>query len=449
MFSAARWRLTIVFTAILVVILAVCSVVVYLTTDSLIYDRVDAELADKARDDERLVNDHKSPGVGGHESDPSQGAPTEDGEYEFDTGGYFFAIAEPSGEIYESSNLPDEYELASDAVLVEALENGHAITEGSAEDETLRIYVLAARDENGDQVFLEVGRSIEREQKTLSQLQTILLAVVGLSILPALGGGYLLSGGALRPIKRAIDAQRAFIADASHELRTPVAVVRTNAELLERRMGAGTIGQASSDSLAVEDILSESDRLGKMVGQMLTLAQADAGQTIVSPSDIPIEELAEEVSRSMRALAEARQIALTVRTDGETWVHGDRERLREVIVTLLDNAIKYTEPGGRIDVAVERDRKRARIAITDTGVGIPPEARSQIFKRFYRLDKARSRDEGGTGLGLAIAHQIVQAHGGSIRIDSEPGRGTSFVIELRLIDSPHPEVSPLQHEPGT
>ena len=439
MFSTARWRLTIVFTAILVVILAVSGAIVFFTTESLIYDRVDAELADKAEADVKLVDENRAPrpeSSGGDDDDDSGGEGDDDEGYEFYTGGYFFAIADSNGDIYESSNLPDEYELASRDVLDEAREAGHAITEGTAEHDTLRVYVLAATNEEDEEVFLQVGRSIERELDTLSQLQLILLAVIVISVLPAVGGGYMLSGTVLRPIKAAVYAQRAFIADASHELRTPVAVVRTNAELLERHLKAGTIGKVESDTLAVEDILGESDRLGRMVSQMLTLAQADAGQKIVARSNHSLGELAEDVGRSMRALVEARQISLTVSADRTAWVHGDRERLREAIVTLLDNAIKYTEPGGRIDVRVARDRKRVRVAITDTGVGIPPEALAHIFERFYRVDKARSRGEGGTGLGLAIAQQIVQAHGGAIRIESEPGRGTSFLIGLRLVEAP-------------
>jgi signal transduction histidine kinase len=235
-----------------------------------------------------------------------------------------------------------------------------------------------------------------------------------------------------------MDGQRAFIADASHELRTPVAVVRTNAELLERHIETGRLGGTEGDATAVQDIIAETERLGRMVTQMLTLAQADAGQTVLSESDLLLDELAGEVARPMRSLAEAKGLALNVNVTPNTWVHGDRERLREVIVTLLDNAIKYSE-SGRVDITVSHAHHRATIVVSDTGPGIPVEGLPHIFERFYRVDKARSRDEGGTGLGLAIARYIVDSHDGSIKIDSEPGKGTRVTVELRA----------LAHEPAS
>jgi len=259
------------------------------------------------------------------------------------------------------------------------------------------------------------------------------MIVIAASVIPAIVAGYLLSGRVLRPIKASVDAQRAFIADASHELRTPVAVVRTNAELLDRRLTSGKIGQSENDKLAVEDILAETDRLAKMVTQMLTLAQADAGQTRMQRSDVDLDEVALEVVRTMRAIADAKGIALSLQNGESVWVHGDRDRLREVIVTLLDNAVKYTPSGGHVAVRVARHHRKAVITISDTGVGIPAESLAHIFERFYRVDKARSRDEGGTGLGLAIARTIVEAHGGDIHIESQPNAGTTVTIELRLL----------------
>jgi signal transduction histidine kinase len=257
--------------------------------------------------------------------------------------------------------------------------------------------------------------------------------VIVISAVPASGGGYLLAGRALRPIKAAMDGQRAFIADASHELRTPVAVVRTNAELLERHMESGRIWQAEGDSTAVRDILSETERLGKMVGQMLTLAQSDAGQSILSQTDLILGELVEDAARSLRPLAAAKGVLMTVNAPPDVRVHGDGERLREVVVTVLDNAIKYTGAGGSVSISVKREHRKALVTVTDSGVGIPAEALRHVFEHFYRVDKARSRDEGGTGLGLAIARQVVEAHGGHISIESEPGRGTTVIVELRAL----------------
>jgi signal transduction histidine kinase len=217
--------------------------------------------------------------------------------------------------------------------------------------------------------------------------------------------------------------------------------VRTNAELLERHIEQGRLGEGRADSAAIQDILGETDRLGRMVGQMLTLAQADAGQPILTEGDVALDELAAEVGRSLRALAEAKGLTLDVQTVGQTWVRGDRERLREVLVTLVDNAIKYTEDG-RVGIAVTRSGRKAAVTVSDTGVGIPASDLPHIFERFYRVNKARSRDDGGTGLGMAIARHIVEAHGGSIRAESKPGEGTLITVELRaLAHSPSAEAS--------
>ena len=200
--------------------------------------------------------------------------------------------------IETSDNLPDGC-LAKSDTLASAVEGGDAVAGTKSTDgDSTRVYVTSATDSDGNTVLLQIGRSIEPELDTLSQLRTILLAVVGISIVPAMLGGYALSGRALRPIKTAMDSQRAFIADASHELRTPVAVVRTNAELLERHIQSGTIGRSNNDATAVEDILSESERLGRMVGQMLTLAQADTGQAIRAKSVLDLGQVAEGVARS-------------------------------------------------------------------------------------------------------------------------------------------------------
>jgi two-component system phosphate regulon sensor histidine kinase PhoR len=164
---------------------------------------------------------------------------------------------------------------------------------------------------------------------------------------------------------------------------------------------------------------------------------------------VDLDEVAAEVVRSLRAIADAKNVALTLQNGAATWVSGDRDRLREVIVTVIDNALKYTPSGGRVDVRVQQHHRKASIVITDTGAGIPPESLAHIFERFYRADKARSRDEGGTGLGLAIARHIVQAHGGDIHVESKVGTGTTVTIELRLLHrEAQPGTSPLADEPG-
>lgn len=446
MFSAARWRLTTVFTAVLVVILVVSGVVVYATTRSTLMDRVDSDLRERVYRDQdfltrppfdRFPNDMMGSGQVGPDS------------RRFEPEGYFYALVDTDGAVLAGSSYLDINGLASSATLTRALDNGDAYAQTrSSQGRAQRVYVVRVEMVGESAAFLQIGRSIASEEGALSQLRTVLLAVLGIAVAPSLVGGYLLSGRALRPIKAAVDSQRTFVADASHELRTPVAVVRTNAELLERHI-AFPRGVSADDAVTVADILSESERLGKMVDQMLTLAQADAGQSPRLSEDVALNEVAENVGRSMNALAVSRGIALRTRIEGRVEVRGDRERLRELLVILVDNAIKYTEPGGRVELALRRKHRSGIMAVSDTGHGIPVKSLPHIFDRFYRVDKARSRESGGTGLGLSIARQIVDTHGGTIGVQSELGKGTTVTVELkaRLRDG-QTEARPQPSEPA-
>src|SRR5436309_768996 len=421
MFSAARWRLTLVFTGVLVVVLIACGVVVYLTTRSVMYDRVDHDLEDRARSDLALFQ-------GGPHGEPDRGPPGSGSE--FDPGGYFYAIAETASRILKGPGYLDTLAMASGTTLLNAMDNGDTVADTkSSKGEPQRIYAFAVTV-NGTPGVVQIGRSTEPEEAALSQLRIVLLAVLAVSIVPAVGGGYLLSGRALRPIKTAMDSQRTFIADASHELRTPVAVVRTNAELLKRHLGPDTGHTAASDQVALDDILSESDRLGRMVDQMLTLAEADAGQRTVLSSEISLNELIDEVARSMRSIAETRQMLLETRLTDDVSVNGDPGRLRELVSVLLDNAVKYADAGGRVECAMRKEHRKAIIEVSDNGPGIPRDVLPHVFDRFYRVDEARSRESGGTGLGLAIARHIVDAHGGTINIESSASGGTKVTVEL-------------------
>jgi len=289
------------------------------------------------------------------------------------------------------------------------------------------VYVVRVQGPSDEQLLMEVGRSTQPERQALRQLVMILAGGDGAGLLLAFAGGYLLAGLTLRPIRAAIDSQRAFIADASHELRTPLSVVRASAELLKRHASQ----PVAADRETVDDIIAQSDRLGGLVGQMLTLTRVDAGQAALSVSEVALDEVVEEVSRSMRLLAAERGISLETDVSGPVRLRGDADRLRELMVILTDNAIKYTDAGGDVRLELRRSSGgKAVVRVSDTGRGIPPEALPRIFDRFYRVDKARSREAGGTGLGLAIARWIVEAHSGSIRAESTVGVGTTMTVEL-------------------
>jgi heavy metal sensor kinase len=217
---------------------------------------------------------------------------------------------------------------------------------------------------------------------------------------------------------------RRFTADASHELRTPLTAIRAEAEVALR----GPLDATDCRQL-LGSILEECGRLTRLTDQLLALAREDAGRGAETREPVDMAALVREVAETMRPLAEARGLVLELEANGPVPVRGDPARLRQVFFNVLDNAIKYT-PAGTIRVRGERRNGAGVVAVRDTGIGIPAEHLPRVFDRFYRVDKARSRAQGGTGLGLSIAQSIVAAHGGSIALDSAPGRGTTCTVTL-------------------
>jgi signal transduction histidine kinase len=422
MFGTARWRLTLWFTLALGIILVIIGAAVYFTTRATLFDQVNSDLESRAGREQRLLVPRLLSRRGDALPPDLVIGPA------FTAGGYFYAIVRPTGELLAGTPNVDPDGLPGADAVQEAILDGDAFADTeSSEGDSLRVYVVRLDTPRGGQFLMEVGRSTEPERQALRRLLLILTGGLGGGLLLAAAGGYLLSGRALRPIRAAMDSQRAFIGDASHELRTPLSVVRANAELLKRHLSE----PVSTNREAVDDIISESDRLGRLVGQMLVLAQADAGQVRLSLSEVALDELADEVARSMRLLAEERGISLETDLDGPVRLRGDGDRLRELMVVLTHNAIKYTDSGGRVRLEVRKPSGgKVTVRVSDTGPGIPAEALPHIFDRFYRVDKARSREAGGTGLGLAIARWIVEAHGGSIRAESVPGVGSAFTVQL-------------------
>jgi signal transduction histidine kinase len=222
-----------------------------------------------------------------------------------------------------------------------------------------------------------------------------------------------------------MDSQRTFVADASHELRTPLALIRANAEVLKRGQAASPADQASLD-----DIIKETDHLTYLVGQMLTLARSDAKEAPLAREVVPLTSVAADVTRQAQVLAEQRGITLTSEGEGAAVVEGDEQRLRELLLILLDNALKYTDAGGRVTVSVAGGSGGPLLSVADNGRGIPEPDLPHVLDRFYRADKARSREMGGTGLGLAIARWIVEAHGGRISLSSTAGQGTTVQVQF-------------------
>ena len=240
---------------------------------------------------------------------------------------------------------------------------------------------------------------------------------------------------AFSELERAYSRMRRFIADASHELRTPLAAVRGEVQVALKRPREG---EEYRESLGV--IHEEAVHMSRIVEDLFTLARADAGERTLDRQPLYLDEIATDACRALRPLAEQRGIALGCESGAsDLEVEGDDGVLRRAVLNLVDNAVKYTEPGGSVRVRAAREGDRARLDVVDSGVGIAPEERDRIFERFYRVDRARVRSEGGAGLGLSIVRWAVEAHGGEVMVHSEPGSGSTFSILLPMRGAAAPQ----------
>lgn len=222
-------------------------------------------------------------------------------------------------------------------------------------------------------------------------------------------------------IQESFEAQRRLVADTSHELRNPLTVIRGNLELLRRDLDPETRLEA------VVEAEEEAARMSRMVADLLLLAQADA-RVPLGREPVRLHALVEEVGCQARLMANGRQVE--VGPLEETTVLGDRDRLKQMLMNLVENAVRYTPEGGRVSVGLRRQNGRAYLTVADTGVGIAPEHLPHIFERFYRADPSRSRTIGGNGLGLAIVKYVAEAHGGRVSVQSQVGKGSVFTVEL-------------------
>jgi heavy metal sensor kinase len=235
----------------------------------------------------------------------------------------------------------------------------------------------------------------------------------------------------LERLERLFNAQRRFLADVSHELRTPLTAIRGNVDLLRRMGGA--------DPTSLDAIQSEAERMSRLVGDLLLLAQADSGNLPLARDWVELDTLLLEIFREAQVLAAG--VHVSIGEIDQAVVLGDRDRLKQLLLNLVSNAVKYTPEGGRVTLGLACVNEFARVAVSDTGAGIPPDELPYIFDRFYRVDKARSRAMGGAGLGLSIAQRIAHLHGGRIEAMSDgEGKGTTFCVWLPLAKKPTPVV---------
>ncbi|RIL01653.1 MAG: PAS domain-containing sensor histidine kinase, partial [Proteobacteria bacterium] len=244
-------------------------------------------------------------------------------------------------------------------------------------------------------------------------------------------------------LRRIESVRRDFVANASHELKTPLTAIRGFAE----RLVDAELPEAGAKH-AVEAILGNAKRLGILVEDLLELSRIESGSVPLRPEPIAVGELAQRLLRELDPRLRGGELAASFESDGSDRVVADRRALEHVLANLLDNAIKYSPPGGEIRVRMRGAGDRLRVEVEDTGIGIPPKDLPRIFERFYRVDAGRSRALGGTGLGLAIVKHWVQALGGETGCDSQLGHGSTFWFELPRAPSA-PDAGDVRSRPGS
>ncbi|WKY44254.1 ATP-binding protein [Eubacteriaceae bacterium ES2] len=279
-------------------------------------------------------------------------------------------------------------------------------------------------NKNGELKTIQVMKNMSLERELLDNTVKIigLVMIIGASL--SFLGGYFLSGRSLIPIKKTFQRQQEFLADASHELRTPIAVIQTNLEVV-KTSGEETV---ESQKIWLDNAYGEVRRMQRIVEDLMFLARADSGDLQAQKTAVDLTFLLKVVSEKMAPLAAKKSISLYNNVAEELLIEGDEKQITQVFVILLDNAIKYSGDSTVIKINAQRVNSGIQVQVSDQGIGIPEADIKKVTQRFYRVDKARSRTEGGTGLGLSIAKWIVAEHQGELRIESQENEGTTVTV---------------------
>ena len=384
-------------------------------------------------------------------------------------GDHFTRVFDLSGEII-FDNIAALVKVPLDAEVVASALTGKSTTRSvqfSGDDDPMRVKTLPVIRDGLILGVLEVGQSEDDVSETLSSLLLIMGIAYPVTLVVAGFGGIFLAGRALSPIDsisrtarhisaedlgqrldlrlpddeigrlaqtfdemiarldNAFKRQRQFTADASHELRTPLTIIKGQIDVSLQNER-----EPEAYRKVLQEVNEEVDRLIRLAGSLLTLTRADAGQIPIVFERVDIPEVVTGVLEQVRSTATDKGVGLQLEPGSSATIQADEDLLLQLMLNLLDNAIKYTLPGGQVSAGWKMHGDHVELRVNDTGIGIPHEDLPYLFDRFYRVDKARSRAEGGVGLGLAIARWIAEAHGGSIHVESAPNQGSTFTAVL-------------------
>lgn len=382
----------------------------------------------------------------------------------------FFQIFSPTGRItIQSPNVKSHDVPLSQDALQHAMKGDTTYESARFPGETLRFISVPILYQGNLLNVVQVGTSLKPVEHTLKRLLAVLLVLIPVALLVSLGGGWFLAGHVLRPVAIMTEAAkkiaagdlsqrlavkatgdeigrlaetfnamiarldasfrqiRQFSSDASHELRTPLTVMKGETELVLRRPR-----ECEDYQGVLESNLEEIDRMTRIVDELLFLSRADLGEVKMAAERVELVDLLEDIQQQASVLGQEQGIEVLLGTMHPAAILGDELRLRELFLNLVDNAVKYSKPGGKVELSLRAEQSSAKIAIQDYGIGIRPEAIGRIFDRFYRTDEARAHTKKGTGLGLAICAWIAEVHRGQIDVQSRLGEGSTFTVTFPL-----------------
>ncbi|MBE9186174.1 sensor histidine kinase [Microcoleus sp. LEGE 07076] len=444
MFQATRRRLAIWYTAVTAVLLLVFATGFFFYVRNTLIDRIDDTLNHVVEVVERtlVIEPLTSPATKAKtKSQVNIQASFRDSSDAVEDDHIDLEWFSPTGELLWSTlseplNIPINANRSGETVWV--------INNKSQSDQNYSLRQVTQRVEIGRQVlgYLRVSHPWFEVTKPIRQLIFDLILGAGLTLIGVAAVGWLLSGLAIEPVRESYSRLKQFTADASHELRNPIATIQTNVQVA---LAEPDIEPQQHQQLQVIERLTR--RLGRLVDDLLFLARQDSGIVQQQWVDVPLDALLIEVIEEQQTTATAKNLSLSLEivdspdTEDKFTVSGDWDQLARLFTNLVSNAVQYTPSGGEIQVELKVAAKKKRnssainsalqIKVTDTGTGISPEALPHLFDRFYRADPARThRSSAGSGLGLAIAKAIVENHGGQIRIDSQVDRGTAVTVTL-------------------
>ena len=308
------------------------------------------------------------------------------------------------------------------AALQAALRGQATIQEELPSDKTLRAHAIRFRLNSGEQM---VAVALADQEELANKYGDLIEAFIGIALFALVlvaGGGFVLVRKSTAPIERSIEYMRRFMADAAHELRTPITILRTRAEIALQQSR-----EAEDYVSALRGVEAEARRLGGIVDSLLVLARADTGEKQIERERIFLDDIALDAAGAAGVVARQKGVGLKVEEFEEAPVTGDPTLIRQLIMIVLDNAVKFTDAGGEVLVGVSMREGAPTITVEDTGIGIRHDELAHVFQRFYRGENARSRTD-GAGLGLSIASWIAREHGAEIALQSRPSKGTKVIV---------------------